>query len=136
MLRKTLIYELYTLYNRSVHFAMPKTGQRQTLVVSALHARSSFGRLLTRVENERHSLLIEKRGVPRAVLISLSDYIRLAAPEPEVLRLIGEESESHGTSKLTSRQIDAVIRAARPAARSTKRRHSRPKAQAKTHPTN
>jgi len=92
---------------------MGKTQQKQAFVISALRARSTFGRLLNRVENERHSLVIEKRGVPRAVLISLSDYIRLAAPEPEVLRLIGEESESRRTSKLSSRQIDKLIRASR-----------------------
>jgi hypothetical protein len=39
--------------------------------------------------------------------------VKLAAPEPEVLRIIGEESERKGTSKLTSRQIDQAIRMAR-----------------------
>jgi hypothetical protein len=34
-------------------------------------------------------------------------------PEPEALRVIGEESERNGTSKLTSRQIDRIIKAAR-----------------------
>jgi len=106
---------------------MPKSAQNQPFVVSALRARSTFGRLLSRVENQRHSLVIEKRGVPRAVLISLADYIRLAAPEPEVLRLIGEESESLGTSKLTSRQIDSVIQAARSAKRPRPKTRSKPR---------
>jgi len=47
------------------------------------------------------------------VLLSIRDYVRLAAPEPEVLRVIGEESRRKGTDKLTSRQIDEVIKAAR-----------------------
>src|SRR3954462_4638987 len=71
---------------------MPNTSN-QTIVVSALHARSNFGKLLRRVEDERRSLVIEKRGTPKAVLLSIRDYVRLAAPEPEVLRLIGEESK-------------------------------------------
>jgi prevent-host-death family protein len=87
-----------------------KNGQN---VVSALHARSNFGKLLRRVSEERKSLVIEKRGTPQAVLLSIRDYIRLAAPEPEVLRLIGEESVRKGTDKLTSRQIDREIAAAR-----------------------
>ena len=58
-------------------------------------------------------MVIEKRGTPRAVLLSLHDYVKLAAPEPEVLRAIGEESERKGPSKLTSRQIDQAIKAAR-----------------------
>jgi hypothetical protein len=39
--------------------------------------------------------------------------VRLAAPEPEVLRVIGEESRRKGTDKLSSAQIDRVIKAAR-----------------------
>jgi prevent-host-death family protein len=88
-------------------------GKNGTIVVSALHARTNFGDLLRRVDDERRSLVIEKRGTPRAVLLSIRDYVRLAAPEPEVLRVIGEESERKGTSTLTSRQIDQIIKAAR-----------------------
>jgi len=54
------------------------------------------------------------------VLLSIRDYVRLAAPEPEVLRLIGEDSRRKGTSALTSRQIDQVIKASR-AQQSTRR---------------
>ena len=89
----------------------------ESIVVSALSARTSFGKLLRRVEDEHCSLVIEKRGSPRAVLISIRDYVRLAAPEPEVLRIVGEESKRKGTDKLTSRQIDQEIKAARAAKR-------------------
>lgn len=89
------------------------TNGNNVMVVSALRARANFGRLLNHVEGERRSLVIEKRGVPRAVLMSLRDYVKLAAPEPEVLRLIGEESERRGSSKLTSRQIEQAIKTAR-----------------------
>ena len=92
---------------------MQPTGKNESIVVSALTARTGFGKLLRRVEDEHRSLVIEKRGTPRAVLLSIRDYVRLAAPEPEVLRLIGEESKRKGTDKLTSRQIDQVIKAAR-----------------------
>jgi len=88
--------------------------------VSALRARTNFGKLLRWVEDERRSLVIEKRGTPRAVLLSIRDYVRLAAPEPEVLRVIGEESKAKGTDKLTSQQIDKIIRETR--AKQTKRR--------------
>jgi prevent-host-death family protein len=88
----------------------PKNG---AIVVSALRARANFGKLLTRVDSERRSLVIEKRGTPRAVLLSIRDYVKLAAPEPEVLRILGEESERTGTSKLTSSQIEKVIKASR-----------------------
>ena len=83
------------------------------IVVSALRARANFGKLLRQVNDESRSLVIEKRGAPKAVLLSIRDYVRLAAPEPEVLTLIGEESQRRGTDKLSSRQIDRVIRATR-----------------------
>ena len=92
---------------------MLRTDKIGSIVVSALRARANFGKLLRRVEDERRSLVIEKRGTPKAVLISIRDYVRLAAPEPEVLRVIGEESRKKGTDKLTSRQIDQVIKSAR-----------------------
>jgi len=92
---------------------MPAATKPGPLVVSALKARSNFGRLLARVDAERRSLVIEKRGIPRAVLLSIQDYVRLAAPEPEILRVVGEEAQRSGASALTSRQIDSIIRATR-----------------------
>ena len=79
--------------------------------MSALRARTQFGRLLQQVEDERRSLVIEKRGAPRAILLSIRDYVRLAAPEPEVLTIIGEESKAKGTDTLSSQQIDNIIKA-------------------------
>jgi len=89
------------------------TDKKNTILVSVLSARANFGKLLDRVDVERRSLVIEKRGTPKAVILSLRDYVKLAAPEPEVLRVIGEASERNGTDKLTSRQIDQIIKATR-----------------------
>lgn len=84
-----------------------------SIVVTALDARAHFGKLLRRVEDEGRSLVIEKRGSPRAVLLSIRDYVRLALPEPEVLRIIGKESKEKGTNKLATAQINRIIQAAR-----------------------
>ncbi len=87
--------------------------KNDTIVVSALSARSNFGKLLNRIDVERRSLVIEKRGTPAAVLLNIRDYVKLAAPEPEVLKIIGDEARKNRTSALTPRQIDQVIKAAR-----------------------
>ena len=42
-----------------------------SIVVSALSARTGFGKLLRRVEDEPRSLVIERRGTPKAVLLSI-----------------------------------------------------------------
>ena len=99
---------------------MAKTQKNESIVVSALRARTNFGKLLQRVEVERRSLVIEKRGAPRAILLSIRDYVRLATPEPEVLTIIGEESKAKGIDALNSQQIDNIIKTARHA--KTKRR--------------
>jgi len=92
---------------------MANRDSSNTMIVPALRARANFGKLLQRVEDERRSLVIEKRGRPRAVLLSIRDYIKLAAPEPEVLQVIGEESVRNGTNRLGSRQIEQIIKETR-----------------------
>jgi hypothetical protein len=57
-------------------------------------------------------IVIEAR-YPKAVLMNIRKSVKLAAREPKVLKVIGEESERNGTSKLTSREIDRIIKAAR-----------------------
>ena len=95
--------------------ATPTADKNGAIIVSALRARANFGKLLRRVDDERRSLVIEKRGTPKAVLLSIRDYVKLAAPEPEILKIIGEESERNGTNTLTARQIDQVIKTSRAA---------------------
>ncbi len=92
---------------------VPKTVKNNGIVISALHARSNFGQILRRVEKDSRGLVIEKRGTPRAILLSIRDYVRLASPEPEVLTAIGEGAKRNGTASLTSAQIDRIIQAAR-----------------------
>jgi prevent-host-death family protein len=58
------------------------SGKDGTIVVSALRAHANFGKLLNRVEDERRSLIIEKRGTPGAMLLSIRDYVKLAARNP------------------------------------------------------
>jgi len=57
--------------------------------------------------------MIEKRGTHRSVLASIQNYVRLAMPEPQVLRTIGEESIQKATHTLSSKRIDQIIKAAR-----------------------
>jgi prevent-host-death family protein len=107
------VRRLSLLLNEPENLAMLRDVKNDAIVVSVPSSSSSFGRLLRRVEDERRSLVIQQRGTPKAVLIGIRECLRLATPEPEVLRLIGQESARKGTDKLTSRHIDEVIKAAR-----------------------
>jgi hypothetical protein len=57
--------------------------------------------------------VIQKRRRPRARLVSIQNYARMATPEPEILRAIGEESMQKATHTLSSKRIDQIIKAAR-----------------------
>jgi hypothetical protein len=89
------------------------TSRNGTIVVSALGLRTNLGKILRRMDVEGRSLVIEKRGTPTAVLLNIRDYVKLAVPEPEVLKIIGREAKRNKTAALTSRQIDQVIKTAR-----------------------
>jgi hypothetical protein len=47
------------------------------------------------------------------MLLSIRDYVRLAAPEREILRAIGDASKQKRTDALTPPQIDRIIARAR-----------------------
>jgi len=89
------------------------TTRKSKRVVSALTVRASLGKFLDSMEEPNGSIVISRRGTPRAVLLSIGDYLKLATPEPEILRILGEGAKRNGTSKLTSRQIDAIVKKAR-----------------------
>jgi len=89
------------------------TSKNGAIIVSALNLRTNLGKILRRMDVERRSLVIVKRGTPTAVLLNIRDYVKLAAPEPEILRVIGDEAKRNKTTSLTVRQIDQVIKAAR-----------------------
>lgn len=96
-----------------------KSNKPMSNVISTLTARSQFGQILDEVDKQRRSFIIEKRGSPKAILLGIQDYIRLAAPEPDILKQLGEASTRRGTDKLTTGQIDRAVKAAR-----TKRRRA------------
>jgi hypothetical protein len=57
--------------------------------------------------------LAEMSRKPKSMGFSIRDYVCLPAPELKILRAIGEESKRNGTTSLTSRQIDQIIKIAR-----------------------
>ena len=84
-----------------------------TNVVSALTARTQFGQIMRRASQKNERFLVDRRGQPAVIIMSVKDYIDTIAPTPEWLKAIGDESKRKGLSKLTMRQIDAEIAATR-----------------------
>lgn len=95
-----------------------------TNVVSAVTARTQLGQILKRINQKNERFVVDRRGKPQAVIMSINDYIDTFAPTPEWLRAIGQEAKEKGLNKVTMRQIDAEIASAR---RERKSKATKPK---------
>jgi prevent-host-death family protein len=84
-----------------------------TNVISALTARTQLGQVLRRTAQKNERFVVERRGQPSVIIMSIKDYIDTVAPTPDWLKAIGQEAKKKGLNKLTMRQIDAEITAAR-----------------------
>jgi prevent-host-death family protein len=90
-------------------------------IVSALTARTQLGQILRRVKTKNERFVVDRRGEPEAVILSLKDYLELAAPAPAWLKRMARGAKRRGTATITSRQIDAEIRAYRRGVHTTAR---------------
>jgi prevent-host-death family protein len=82
-------------------------------VISALTARSQFGQIMRRASQKNERFLVDRRGEPAVIIMSVQDYIDRIAPAPDSLKKIAAEAKQKGLNKLSMRQIDAEIAAAR-----------------------
>jgi hypothetical protein len=68
---------------------------------------------MKRASQKNERFVVDRRGQPSVIIMSIMDYIDTVAPTPDWLRQIGAEAKRKGLNKLTMRQIDAEIAAAR-----------------------
>ncbi|SRR5258708_11663648 len=82
-------------------------------IVSALAARTQFGQIMRRARTQGTRFIVDRRGEPQIVIMSVKDFLRTIAPGKKVLETIRAASRKQGKDKLSMRQIDAEIRAYR-----------------------
>lgn len=92
---------------------MKKATTSRSSVVSALTARTQFGQIMRRAQQKNERFIVDRRGEPAVVIMSVNDYIDTFAPTPAWLKAIGAEAKRKGLNQLTMRQIDAEIAAVR-----------------------
>jgi prevent-host-death family protein len=78
-------------------------------VISALTARTQFGQILRRATKNNERFVVDRRGEPSVVIMSIKDYVDTIAPAPQWLKDMQASAKRRGTNKLTMRQIDAEI---------------------------
>jgi prevent-host-death family protein len=91
--------------------------KRMQNVVSALTARTQLGQILRRASEKDERFVVDRRGKPSVIIMSVRDYIRNIAPTPAAYRAIRQEARKNGSSSFSMREIDREIAAHRRQAR-------------------
>ena len=88
-----------------------------TRKITAVTARTQFGQIIDRAVGRNERFLVERNGEPSVLIISVADFVRTLAPPPDWLISVQDGARRKGVDKLTMREIDAEIKAARCACR-------------------
>lgn len=78
-------------------------------IISTITGRTKFTQIIRQARERQDRFVINKRGEPQAVIMGVRDFIDTIAPEPKVLKLIGEGARRKGKKKFTMREIQAEI---------------------------
>ena len=80
-------------------------------------ARTQLGQILMRATENNERFVVDRRGEPSVIIMSIKDYVDTIAPAPKWLAGIQVRSKRRGTDKPTMRQVDAEIAKVRRQAR-------------------
>ena len=81
--------------------------------VDAHLARTQFGQIMDRAIENNERFVVERRGEPAVVIMSIQDFIRTASPPPDWLEKAWSGAKKRGLDKLTPQDIDNEIAAYR-----------------------
>jgi prevent-host-death family protein len=81
--------------------------------IDAHLARTQFGQIMDRAVENNERFVVERRGEPAVVIMSVQDFIRTAAPPPDWLEKAWRGAKKRGLDKLSGTDIDAEISAYR-----------------------
>lgn len=91
-------------------------------VIPALTARTQFGQIIKRAREKNERFLVDRRGEPAVLIMSVKDYVNTIAPAPDFLKELWAEVKRKGLDTLTIREIEAEIKAYRRERRATARK--------------
>jgi prevent-host-death family protein len=81
--------------------------------VNAHVARTQFGQLMDRAVRDKERFVVERRGEPAVVIMSVEDFLEITSDAPDWLKDSWANAKKNGTDKLTMEEIDAEIAACR-----------------------
>lgn len=81
--------------------------------IDAHIARTQFGQIMDLAVKNNERFIVDRRGEPAVVIMSVQDFIRTAAPPPDWLQKAWGGARRRGLDKLTLDDINAEISAHR-----------------------
>ena len=88
---------------------MKKAASNRTIIISALTARTQLGQIMRRAATKNERFVVDRRGEPSIVIMSISDYMETFAPEPNWLEKVRAKSKQRGTNALSMDKINSMI---------------------------
>ncbi|MGH9415734.1 MAG: type II toxin-antitoxin system Phd/YefM family antitoxin [Terriglobales bacterium] len=90
------------------------TAKPMANIIPALTARTQFGQILRRVKQNKERFVVDKRGEPQAVIMSVEEYLQKFVKRPSAaVTAIRREAKARGLNKLSLRQINLAIKQVR-----------------------
>ena len=81
--------------------------------IDAHIARTQFGQIMDLATKNNERFVVDRRGEPAVVIMSVQDFIRTAAPPPDWLQKAWAGAKRRGVDALAPADIDAEIAAHR-----------------------
>lgn len=81
--------------------------------IDAHYARTQLGQIMDMASKNNDRFVVDRRGEPTIVIMSVQDFIRTAAPSPDWLQKAWAGAKRRGLDTMTLDDIDAEIDAAR-----------------------
>jgi prevent-host-death family protein len=75
--------------------------------IDAHIARTQFGQIMDLAVRNNDRFIVDRRGEPAVVIISVKEFIRIAAPPPDWLEKAWSGARRRGLDRLTPVEIDA-----------------------------
>src|SRR5437879_5897265 len=81
--------------------------------IDAHIARTQFGQIMDLAVKNNERFIVDRRGEPAVVIMSVQDFIRTAAPPPDWLQKAWAGAKRRGLDRLTLDDIETEIDAHR-----------------------
>jgi len=89
-----------------------KTAKTRTVlrIVPALTARTQLGQILKRVRQNKERFVVDRRGEPQAVIMSVEEYLKTFAKRVSVLEEVRQAAKAKSLDRLTLPTINQEIK--------------------------